>query len=104
MFEEAGCPWCLRWHQEVGPGYPNSDEGKRAPLRRVDISQAATSGVALAAPVTLTPTFVLTEGGREVGRITGYPGADFFWPMLDKLIDKLPPPQPDAGLRTISNR
>lgn len=102
MFEEAGCPWCVRWHREVGPAYPNTDEGKRAPLRRVDISQAATSGVALAAPVTMTPTFVLANGGREVGRITGYPGADFFWPMLGQLMGKLRPVQPDDGLRRIS--
>ncbi len=33
MFESPGCPWCARWHAEVGPGYGRSDEGKRAPLR-----------------------------------------------------------------------
>jgi hypothetical protein len=33
-----------------------------------------------------TPTFVLVEDGTEAGRIEGYPGEDFFWPLLAKLI------------------
>jgi hypothetical protein len=39
--------------------------------------------------VSFSPTFVLVEQGREIGRITGYPGADFFWGMLAELIQKL---------------
>jgi len=35
-----------------------------------------------------TPTFVLTEGDREIGRIVGYPGADFFWALLADLLAK----------------
>ena len=91
MFEEAGCPWCVRWHAEVGPGYPRSSEGRAAPLRRLDIRGGAPSGMTLSAPVRATPTFVLVENGREVGRITGYPGADFFWGLLDGLLKKLAP-------------
>lgn len=91
MFDDATCPWCRRWRREVGPAYPNTPEGKRAPLRSIDISKARTSGVALSAPVRMTPTFVLVEGGREVGRITGYPGPDFFWTLLDDLLKKLGP-------------
>lgn len=91
MFEEAGCSWCRRWDAEVGPGYPLSDEGRRAPLRRIDISRARSSGVILASPVTMTPTFVLVDAGAEVGRITGYPGADFFWGLVSEMIAKLPP-------------
>jgi hypothetical protein len=29
------------------------------------------------------------QNGVEVGRIRGYPGEDFFWGMLDQLINKL---------------
>jgi hypothetical protein len=90
MFEEPGCPWCVRWHREVGVGYPKSEEGRRAPLRRLHVSNARTSGVRLRSPVTATPTFVLVEGDAEIGRITGYPGADFFWGMLGELLAKMP--------------
>lgn len=94
MFEEAGCVWCRRWHAEVGIAYPKTPEGKRAPLRRLDISQTSRAGVTLASRVTMTPTFVLAQDGREIGRITGHPGADFFWGMLSELLAKLPPDAP----------
>ena len=94
MFEEAGCVWCARWHAEVGPGYSKSSEGRIAPLRRLDIRAGAPPGTTLTTPVRATPTFVLVEHGREVGRITGYPGADFFWGLLDGLMKKLEPAEP----------
>ncbi len=86
MFEERGCPWCRRWRAEVGPGYPHSPEGKRAPLRVVDIAGSRPAGIELATAVRFSPTFVLVLDGREVGRITGYPGADFFWGQLEGLL------------------
>jgi hypothetical protein len=89
MFEEQGCPWCERWRREVGVGYPSTAEGKRAPLRRIDITQSRASGVQLASPVVVSPTFVLADNGREIGRIIGYPGADFFWGLLAELLVKL---------------
>lgn len=96
MFEEPGCPWCVRWHREVGVAYPKSEEGHRAPLRQLHVSTARKSGVRLRSPVTATPTFVLVEGDAEIGRITGYPGADFFWGMLGELLAKLPREAPRA--------
>ena len=86
MFERPGCPWCKRWHTEIGPAYPLTTEGKAAPLRRHHIRDQALAGITLSRPVTVTPTFVLAEGGREVGRIVGYPGEDFFYEMLDGLL------------------
>lgn len=89
MVERDGCPWCMRWHQEVGVGYPKSEEGQRAPLRVLRSADPVAIGASLKAPVTMAPTFVLVSGGREVGRIVGYPGADFFYGLLDELIKKL---------------
>lgn len=91
MFDERGCIWCERFEREVGPIYPKTEEGRRAPLRRIDISLARQSGLKLASAVRATPTFVLVEGGIEVGRLTGYPGQDFFWGLVDELLAKLPP-------------
>lgn len=105
MFEEPGCVWCARWHAEIGPGYAASEEGQRAPLRRHDIRLGTPPGVQLERPVTSTPTFVLVDAGEEKGRITGYPGADFFYPLLEKLLERLPapgeaaPPQRETRLR-----
>ncbi len=93
MVEEAGCVYCARWHAEVGPAYANSAEGKFAPLERVMIGDAALSYLS---GLRYTPTFVLVEGRRDVGRITGYPGADFFWSLLAGLLAKTPYAAPPA--------
>ena len=47
------------------------------------------SGVALASPVRFTPTFVVVDQGREIGRITGYSNDNAFWGLLDALAAKL---------------
>lgn len=90
MFEEAGCPWCIRWHQEVGEAYMHSAEGRRAPLRSVDAHGSRPRDLAFVKGVRATPTFVLVDDGREIGRIVGYPGADFFWGLLAPMMARLP--------------
>jgi thioredoxin-related protein len=90
MFERDGCIWCLRWNREIGSTYERTEEGRHLPLRRVNVSQP--SGIALAEPVRYTPTFVVSEGGREVGRITGYISEESFWGLLGKLIPAKPKP------------
>lgn len=99
MYEEQGCLWCRRWHAEIGPAYPNTAEGQRAPLRRVDIHGPKPDDILLATPVRASPTFVLVENGREIGRITGYPGADFFWGLLNGLLVKLEQDAPATTTR-----
>lgn len=82
--------WCKQWHDEVGPGYGLTWEGQRAPLRRQMLTDPPVAGLALSQPVTLTPTFVVADNGREVGRVSGYPGSDFFYPLLDAVLKRLP--------------
>jgi hypothetical protein len=96
MFEQGGCVWCARWNRDVGPVYGKTAEAKVLPLRRVDIAQQAAAGIALDAPVRYTPTFVVVDNGREIGRITGYINDGAFWGLLDALEAKLEaaPPQP----------
>ena len=87
MFESAGCPWCKLWHEEIGPAYPKSEEGRIAPLRRVALDRKIPADLKGVKGVNMTPTFVLLDDkGRELGRMRGYPGADFFWPLLDDLM------------------
>lgn len=88
MFKAEHCGWCEKWEKDIGGAYPLTEEGKKAPLRRVDKSEAG-AFENLERGITFTPTFVLLDEGREVGRITGYPGPDFFFPMLNSLFDKL---------------
>lgn len=89
MVERPGCHWCQQWHEEIGVSFHKTDESRRAPLRRVQIS-ALPDNVEFSSKPVFTPTFVLVEDGRELGRIEGYPGEHFFWPMLDQLLDAHP--------------
>lgn len=86
MFERAGCAYCRAWLSEVGPVYPKTAEGRRAPLRRVDLAAPRPPDLADIAGIVYTPTFVLLADGAEVGRINGYPGEDFFWGLLGSLL------------------
>ncbi len=96
MLEEDGCYWCERWDEEVGVVYHKTEEGKRAPLRRVDIHDKLPADLKFITKGGYTPTFVLVDNGRQLGRIRGYPGEDFFWGLLNQLLAKLPP-QPDLS-------
>lgn len=95
MFEQAGCVWCMRWNEEIGPAYANTEEGRIAPLRRVDIHRPLPDDLAGIRLERFTPTFVLVEDGEEIGRMRGYTGDEFFWFLLGEMIDKLE--QPEAG-------
>lgn len=86
MIEEPGCAFCMRWRNEVEPGYLRSDEGRLAPLVRVPRDDPAARRLTR---IAYTPTFVLVKDGREIGRIVGYAGAELFWWQLKPLIDLL---------------
>ena len=96
MFEQDACEWCEEWHDTIAPIYPLSQEGKIAPLRRVDIFDPIPADIAHIPRGGFTPTFVLIDEGREIGRIRGYPGEDFFWGLLGQLIMKLPDEGPEV--------
>lgn len=94
MFERKGCGWCQKFNADVAPIYGRTDEGRRAPLRRVDLSDGLPGDIALATPVRFSPTFVLVDDGREIGRITGYASDEAFWGLLGALTEKLAPGRP----------
>lgn len=90
MLEQPGCSWCARFNAEIAPAWPNTSEGRRAPLRRVDITRPWPSDLAGIAIERFTPTFVLIDKGREIGRLRGYPGDEFFWTSIGEILAKLP--------------
>ncbi len=87
MAEEDGCFWCAKWNEEIAHIYPKTAEGRIAPLQRYDL-HSETPDVAFEKRVHFTPTFILVEDGKEVGRIEGYPGADFFWGLLGMMFER----------------
>jgi len=89
MFEQKGCVWCQRFDREIEHAYDKTTEGKRAPLRRVDIAKPQPADLAFAKRERFTPVFVLVDNGREFGRIRGYPGDTFFWGLLANMMERL---------------
>lgn len=90
MLEQPGCVWCKRFNEEIAPAYPKTEEGKRAPLRRVDITEDWPADLEGIRRERLTPTFILLDKGVEIARMVGYPGNEFFWGLLDDMLSKLP--------------
>ena len=61
-----------RWERDVGSLYDKTAK-KVLPLRRVDVDRQSASGVTLQSPVRYTPTFVVVDQGREIGRTRDLP-------------------------------
>ena len=103
MYRRDGCPWCAKWDREIGPIYPKTDLAERAPLRLINLDHDRDLAITHGA-IRYTPTFVLVENAKEVGRIEGYPGEDFFWVRVANLLEMLkepaavrPEPVPQQG-------
>ncbi len=85
MIEDPGCPYCARWHREVGTAYAASAEGKFAPLVRRHRNAA---DIINFRNIVFSPTFIIVRDGVEIDRIVGYPGPDFFWGLLGRILER----------------
>ncbi|SDP27958.1 hypothetical protein SAMN04488061_2703 [Filomicrobium insigne] len=91
MIEKDDCSYCKLWDKEVGRYYPSTPAGRYAPLVKLDIDSSTAQRFQR---VVYTPTFILVRSdGKEVGRIIGYPGNEYFWSALEKLLGQ-------AGIRS----
>jgi hypothetical protein len=90
MYRRAGCAWCEAWDRDIGAVYRKTEIGQRLPIRFVHLDRDEDAKLSLKHPVRYSPTFILTEGGQEFGRIEGYPGDAFFWGLLERLAERLP--------------
>lgn len=91
MVEQDDCPYCEKFHHEIGPAYPKTDEGRTAPLRIVKLHDKWPAEFSAVQKATVTPTFILIEDNREIDRIVGYPGDEYFWFLLGEMLDKRAP-------------
>jgi hypothetical protein len=87
MVEQRGCAYCRQWNEQIAPIWPKTAVGRFAPLRRVDLHDPLPDDLSFARRVMFTPTFVLVDAaGQELARLEGYPGEDFFWPVIERLM------------------
>lgn len=85
---DHGCPFCRQFDRKIAPGYGRTPEGARAPIRQVEKGSPEFQAIRFARPVRFTPTFVLMREGVELDRIEGYPGEDFFYGLLERMLAK----------------
>lgn len=88
MVEQPGCAYCAAWDDQIAQAYDRTDEGRFAPLERADLRMGAPEGVEYDRRVQFTPTFILVREGREIARMEGYVGQDFFWPLFRGMLER----------------
>ncbi len=89
IVESDDCPYCQRFHAEIGVAYPKTEEGKLAPLRILQLGDPMPDEYRNIKPATVTPTFILVDNNTEVDRLLGYPGDEYFWFLLGQMLEKL---------------
>jgi hypothetical protein len=90
MFDRKGCPWCAKWHAEIGvDGYAAAPEARSAPLKVQLLGQPMPGYIKKLMPIVGTPTFVLVDNGMEIDRFEGYPSKGVFFGRLQLALDKL---------------
>jgi len=85
-FEAPGCRYCPVLRRDVLPSYAATRAGKKAPIRFVDLNDAAADSFKLNSPITMVPTLVLVHDGVEIGRISGYFGRENVHRILDDML------------------
>ena len=89
MIEQDGCVYCEKFNREIAQAYPKTEEGKRAPLRRINLDDEWPEDLSQVKTQQFTPTFILVENNKEYARLKGYPGDEYFWFLLNEMLDKL---------------
>ena len=85
---DAVCGDFARWQREIGPSYAATPEGRAAPLLEIQTDGPWPDGLALASRPRATPTFILVDDGREIGRIEGYGDAARFRAALSGMLQR----------------
>lgn len=86
VYERKGCGYCRLVRENIIPAYWRAPEADRLPMRIIDIDALGTAGHVLKEPIDTTPTFVFLRDGAEVHRITGYPGRENFFAVVDWIL------------------
>lgn len=95
-FHSESCTVCEQWNEEIGGLYDHTIEAKRLTLRRVSVHDALPADLSFVKGVVYTPTFVVVDQGREVGRMVGYITDYFFWEQVGLQIKRLDAAQASA--------
>ena len=95
MIHDPQCPFCKAFMRDVAPEYSVTYQGKALTLRVLDTTIAEDREWIIQAvlsrrikPFRGTPTFIIYYNGKEVERVEGYGGKEWFYEKLDDAIKK----------------
>jgi len=93
MIHNPDCPFCKAFMSEVAPYYSEAKHGKALPLTIIDITIAKNiewlkqeMWAGNIRGIRGTPTFIIYSNGKEIGRIEGYGGKEWFYKKLDEAV------------------
>jgi len=93
MAHNPDCHICQKFIEEVAVDYNDSEIAKRLPLVIISVydqpewfKQAYAEG--RIKKIRGTPTFIIWNGRKELGRIIGYNGKQWFYERLNELFQK----------------
>ncbi|HET6388635.1 hypothetical protein [Hyphomicrobium sp.] len=89
VVEADGCIYCQIFRRDVLPAYRVSEQGRKMPVRFVDINELG-PGLDFNTAVDIVPTFVVVKSQHEVGRISGYVGPENFFHTINYLLGSAP--------------
>ncbi|WP_045837204.1 hypothetical protein [Hyphomicrobium sp. 99] len=90
VVEADGCIYCQIFRRDVLPAYQTSEQGKKMPVRFVDVNDVETDHLDFNTAVDIVPTFVVVKSQHEVGRISGYVGPENFFHSINYLLGSAP--------------
>lgn len=90
VMEAPGCIYCDLFRRDVLPTFQSSERGREMPVRFVDLNDEAAEKLATDGPVDVVPTFLIMKNQREIGRIPGYVGPEFFFHSINHVISSAP--------------
>ncbi|MEQ1577583.1 MAG: hypothetical protein ABL894_08020, partial [Hyphomicrobium sp.] len=78
------------FRRDVWTSYETSQRARSVPMRFLDLNAEAFATLDLDGPIESVPTVLVLQRGKEIGRIPGYVGPEFFFHSIDRLLAKAP--------------
>jgi thioredoxin-related protein len=90
VMEAPGCTYCELFRRDVLPSYQASERAKDMPIRFLDVNDTTPEALGLESGIDIVPTFVVLKNHKEVGRIPGYMGPEYFFHSINHLVSSAP--------------
>lgn len=86
VIETLNCAYCRVFRRELLPAYAASSRAKDMPIRFLKVNEVGRAGISLRQPISIVPTTLVLEEGREIGRIPGLTGHDTFFRAIQMIL------------------